>query len=197
MINFKNMTNRLFCFFFFLSIVTCLSCFGQQRSATQVFIITPSISSPRIEFGALKLSQVLKNAGYEVKLQKNYPTSVTRSVVIRTTSNADARNTTSSSRPATKQSAKEGFSILSSNDREIIIEGTDPSGALYGCLELADQVRSTGKLPANISFNDRPQMVLRGACIGLQKPTYLPGRHVYEYPYTPETFPWFYDKPFG
>lgn len=37
-------------------------------------------------------------------------------------------------------------------------------------------------------------MVLRGACIGMQKPVYLPGRDVYEYPYTPETFPWFYDK---
>ena len=37
-------------------------------------------------------------------------------------------------------------------------------------------------------------MVLRGQCIGLQKSTYLPGRNVYEYPYTPETFPWFYDK---
>jgi hypothetical protein len=38
------------------------------------------------------------------------------------------------------------------------------------------------------------EMVLRGACIGMQKPYYLPGRTVYEYPYTPETFPWFYDK---
>ena len=37
-------------------------------------------------------------------------------------------------------------------------------------------------------------MVLRGTCIGMQKSTYLPGRDVYEYPYTPETFPWFYDK---
>jgi hypothetical protein len=37
-------------------------------------------------------------------------------------------------------------------------------------------------------------MVLRGACIGVQKPTYLPGRGVYEYPYTPESFPWLYDK---
>ena len=37
-------------------------------------------------------------------------------------------------------------------------------------------------------------MVLRGTCIGVQKPYYLPGRHVYEYPYTPESFPWFYDK---
>ncbi|HET9431810.1 MAG TPA: hypothetical protein VFO70_11575, partial [Chitinophagaceae bacterium] len=41
---------------------------------------------------------------------------------------------------------------------------------------------------------ETPEMVLRGACIGLQKPFYLPGRNVYEYPYTPETFPWFYDK---
>ncbi|MEO6000094.1 MAG: glycosyl hydrolase family 28 protein [Chitinophagaceae bacterium] len=37
-------------------------------------------------------------------------------------------------------------------------------------------------------------MVLRGSCIGVQKPVYLPGRGVYEYPYTPQTFPWFYDK---
>jgi len=37
-------------------------------------------------------------------------------------------------------------------------------------------------------------MVLRGTAIGIQKPYYLPGRTVYEYPYTPETFPWLYDK---
>ena len=37
-------------------------------------------------------------------------------------------------------------------------------------------------------------MVLRGGCVGIQKMEYLPGRGVYEYPYTPENFPWFYDK---
>ena len=37
-------------------------------------------------------------------------------------------------------------------------------------------------------------MVMRGTCIGLQKTVYLPGHAVYEYPYTPENFPWFYDK---
>ena len=37
-------------------------------------------------------------------------------------------------------------------------------------------------------------MKLRGTCIGMQKTYILPGRHVYEYPYTPELFPWFYDK---
>ena len=37
-------------------------------------------------------------------------------------------------------------------------------------------------------------MTLRGTCIGLQKTFILPGRHVYEYPITPDLFPWFYDK---
>jgi hypothetical protein len=37
-------------------------------------------------------------------------------------------------------------------------------------------------------------MVLRGACVGVQKPILLPGRGTYEYPYTPENFPWFYNK---
>jgi hypothetical protein len=48
--------------------------------------------------------------------------------------------------------------------------------------------------PHNWHFPDQPEMVLRGTCIGLQKPDYLPGHDVYEYPYTPETFPWLYDK---
>ena len=43
-------------------------------------------------------------------------------------------------------------------------------------------------------FHDAPAMKLRGTCIGMQKTFILPGRHVYEYPYTPELFPWFYDK---
>src|SRR5581483_10537886 len=61
-------------------------------------------------------------------------------------------------------------------------------------MELADEVKLKKEIPAAISIKDKPQMVLRGACIGMQKPYYLPGRTVYEYPYTPETFPWFYDK---
>jgi len=40
---------------------------------------------------------------------------------------------------------------------------------------------------------ENPEMKIRGACIGLQKTTYLPGHKVYEYPITPQIFPWFYD----
>ena len=88
---------------------------------------------------------------------------------------------------------KEGFYIYT-DKKGIYVIGADASGALYGCLELAERINKTGKLPQELTISDHPEMILRGTCIGLQKPDYLPGHDVYEYPYTPETFPWFYDK---
>lgn len=89
----------------------------------------------------------------------------------------------------------EGFSILQSANGTITITGADDSGVLYGCLELAGRIRANGgKLPAKLDLHDAPVMVLRGPCIGMQKPYLLPGRKVYEYPYTPDQFPFFYDR---
>jgi hypothetical protein len=88
---------------------------------------------------------------------------------------------------------KESFSI-STGKGSTVISGNDESGILYGCLELAGRIKAAKAFPASLQFKDAPEMVLRGACIGLQKSTYLPGRNVYEYPITPETFSWFYDK---
>ncbi len=92
-----------------------------------------------------------------------------------------------------KQGPKEGFTITTANNK-ITIEGSDETGLLYGCLEYAAQLKKLKAYPKTLNISDAPEMVLRGQCIGLQKSTYLPGRNVYEYPYTPETFPWFYDK---
>lgn len=87
----------------------------------------------------------------------------------------------------------EGYHIYKKGNT-YVVAGADPSGALYGSLELKQQINKNGKLPESIDITDQPEMVMRGTCIGLQKPVYLPGREVYEYPYTPESFPWFYDK---
>jgi hypothetical protein len=81
----------------------------------------------------------------------------------------------------------EGFTIKS-HGKKIDIIGNDASGAIYGANRLAE-----GLLKDQIIV-DAPEMKLRGACVGLQKTVYLPGHRVYEYPYTPENFPWFYDK---
>lgn len=135
-------------------------------------------NTPRAAYGIEKLSAALKQVGYTITVSGKKETT-TGKRVIRIVQEGSF--------------GKEGFSI-SSKDKVTTIAGTDASGVLYGCLELAERIRENGQLPQEIAFSDKPEMVLRGTCIGIQKPYYLPGRTVYEYPYTPETFPWFYDK---
>lgn len=87
----------------------------------------------------------------------------------------------------------EGFS-LSRKGKSIYVIGNDPSGAIYGTNRLIEYFRTNNSLEIPYTIVDAPEMKLRGACVGLQKTVYLPGHKVYEYPYTPENFPWFYDK---
>ena len=55
-----------------------------------------------------------------------------------------------------------------------------------------DYMRQNGNADITADIADAPEMKLR-ACIGLQKTEYLP-YSVYEYPYTLQNFPWFYDR---
>jgi hypothetical protein len=158
-------------------------------------IIMAGQNSPRVQFGADKLIQALTTAGYTVSQSakpKISPNGI--SILIGEWNNVVLNQfITKNNILFDKIPGKEGFSIKSAKNL-MVIRGADASGTLYGCLELADRLKTTRKLPVNIDVTDQPEMVMRGACIGLQKTTYLPGRTVYEYPYTPETFPWFYDK---
>ncbi|WP_291911866.1 hypothetical protein [Chitinophaga sp. CB10] len=147
--------------------------------------------SPRVKWGMEQLAAALKSAGYAVVTGNKGVGGKT--IVI---GGWDAASVQQELQGITHEAArpgKEGF-LLTSGKGGLLIAGNDDTGILYGCLGLADSIRQSGKLPASIHQADQPQMVLRGACIGVQKPYYLPGRNVYEYPYTPETFPWLYDK---
>ena len=181
---YMELRNRLRCLFVPV-LLTCFSLSIAQRKSVSLIISTAS--SPRIEFGALKLSKALEAAGYDSKITRQKFPNAGRWIYLGTASDSILSG-------KTVPSQKESFNIYSTEDGNIFVAGSDASGTLYGCLELADRIQEAKKLPDNIALVDKPEMVLRGACIGLQKPTYLPGRHVYEYPYTPETFPWFYDK---
>jgi len=90
-------------------------------------------------------------------------------------------------------SCPEAYVIHRDGD-DLYVIGSDESGLLYGCLDICDRLKDGKKIPFKLEVSSHPHMVLRGTCIGMQKPYYLPGRTVYEYPYTEETFPWFYDK---
>lgn len=169
----------------------------------QNIIIHLPINSPaRAVYGANELKKELAHLGYDVLIwpyQKG-PWGETQSEIIKKSISINLNISGDVKFDKNREPVftntklkKEGFHILG-NKKRIIIATSDPSGVLYGCLELAERVKYLGHLPLNIDFTDAPEMVLRGQCIGLQKPYYLPGRNVYEYPYTPETFPWFYNK---
>jgi len=87
----------------------------------------------------------------------------------------------------------EGFTIKRKG-KTINIIGNDASGTIYGSNRLLEFYKQNGNLDLPEVIVDAPEMKIRGACVGLQKTVYLPGHKVYEYPYTPENFPWFYDK---
>jgi hypothetical protein len=180
-----------------ITIFCFVSATAQPNSRQKnVSIVIASSAHPRIVFGTQKLAAALKDVGYTVKVVNQLSkTGSSNTIMVGNVGDAlineSAIKFNSNQRQPT---AKEGFTITSNNKQGILINGFDNSGALYGCMELTEQIKSQKKLPALVSISDAPEMVLRGSCIGVQKPTYLPGRHVYEYPYTPETFPWFYDK---
>ncbi|RLJ74632.1 alpha-d-galacturonidase [Pedobacter alluvionis] len=183
-------------FLIFISCYFLCIPFSHATQRAQKTIVISTEHHVRVGFGAERISKALTKLNYSIKIeQKDKIGSVSNMIAIGIFSDklfanhlpAEVKNKISITK-------KEGFHIYTSKNGAIYIIGNDASGALYGCIELADQIKSNGKLPLQLTMSDQPEMVLRGTCIGLQKPDYLPGHDVYEYPYTPETFPWLYDK---
>jgi tetratricopeptide (TPR) repeat protein len=146
----------------------------------EVNLVTGDNVSPEITFGTGKLKTALEKEGYSVNLSGAIsPDKKKLHILVE--------------QDASQTLQKEGYTVISEGNT-IRIKGNDASGALYGCIDLIKKIETGHRLPLGLNYSDYPEMVLRGTCIGVQKPVYLPGRRVYEYPYTPETFPWFYDK---
>lgn len=175
----------------YFALIGLLMLFASCHQKGKVTIVTEQ-SSPREKYGVERLSEALTIKGYKVSVSSQPIAGAEKQIVIGTLhsklfSGFLQKNQKRDNLP------KEGFTIRSVG-KTLFVAGADQSGTLYGCLELADRLKAGGNLPKMIDVSDQPQMVMRGTCIGLQKTTYLPGRTVYEYPYTPENFPWFYDK---
>ncbi|WP_370479515.1 alpha-d-galacturonidase [Tamlana flava] len=149
-------------------------------SENKTVVIIANEENFRIGFAKERLEKTFVDIGFQVSLASTNEENTKDVLTISITEKADKTN-------------KEGFKISSAKN-SINIQGTDASGALYGVLELCDRIEASGEIPLDLHIQDKPEMVLRGTCIGLQKTEYLPGRTVYEYPYTSENFPWFYDK---
>jgi len=83
----------------------------------------------------------------------------------------------------------EGFRLKGAGKGSVAVTGADQSGVLYGCLELAKRIRAAKAIPGDLDLADAPEFKLRGPALAMQR---LGG--AYLHPYTPEKFPFFYDK---
>src|SRR5262245_36680923 len=135
--------------------ILCAVFFGLGASVLRaaVEVRLPEGASPRVQYGAERLRQALKEAGIT-------STPMNRPIAIEIRRN--------DSEPA------EGFTLQTTADATTVVMGNDDSGALYGCLELARRVReSKDGFPA-VYVTDAPALKLRGPCIGMQKTYILP-----------------------
>jgi len=145
-------------------------------------VITAPDATPREKYGAERLDGILRN------LTESLPADAKVIVALRD-SPLLARYPLAQFGPG----ATEAFLLKRVGDTWIVA-GSDPSGALYGSLELAERIQKDGALPLELYFEDHPALKLRGICIGMQKTEITYEGAEYDYPYTPENFPFFYDK---
>lgn len=160
---------------FITTIIVCANI-----SAQTINIVTEKNANNRQQYAAEYLQKKLNALGYEAAISENVKKQKAEYHIFLQQSKK-------------KGLAQEGFSIVAKKNATTVV-GNDGTGVIYGCNELAEHAKQYGNLNFKSVNNEKPSMVLRGACIGMQKTVFLPGRYVYEYPYTPEDFPWFYDK---
>jgi hypothetical protein len=163
------------------SIALCglLSCAAAH--AASIPVITAKNATPRELFGAEKLRAALAGT----------TTSPPGARVV--AARRDAPELAHFDLPEFWPQAQEAF-LIRQVGKTWVVAGSDPSGVLYGELELADRVRSAHALPEGIDDMEHPALKLRGTCIGMQKQEITYDGAEYDYPYTEENFPFFYDK---
>ena len=167
-----------------------------NKNLPKITICTDGKLSVRQAFGIEKLTESLRSVGYQVNTDKSENFQVKNEAIFIGKSSDSWVENLSKKYLFDKVSLdkKESYSIQKQSEKLCLIAGKDDSGILYACMDLVNRIKESKQMPSQIALTEIPEMVLRGTCVGLQKPALLPNREVYEYPYTPESFPWFYDK---
>ncbi len=163
--------------------------------AGSIHVITGAESGEKEKYAAEVLQKQLAASGYEV-MMSSYTGKLPRGrhiVLVNREQASTAALLKKLKVELPSDMKKEGFHIRTRGNTTLVC-GTDGNGVIYGSRELIDRLQDPAEEDFPATMTDAPEMVLRGTAIGIQKPYYLPGRTVYEYPYTPEVFPWLYDK---
>ena len=134
------------------AIVSCIAAF-----AAPMKVVTAKNATPRELYGAEKLRAVLAEV-------TSAPAGARVLAAVR-----NAPELAHFNLPQFWPQAEEAF-LIRQVGKTWVVTGSDPSGVLYGELELADRVRAMYALPDGIDDMEHPALKLRGTCIGMQKP---------------------------
>ncbi|MEB2363157.1 MAG: hypothetical protein OZ929_17610, partial [Bryobacterales bacterium] len=161
------------------------------ETARPIRVVVPKDAAPRVEFGVARLMNALRSVGYDpvrAAARDGGP-----AIVIGNPKKdpALARLVRTAS-PAFLN--PEGFVMAGLGGGVTAVGATGDTGLLYGCLELEARVRAARSVPPRLAVSDAPSFSLRGPAIGMQRPEITHDGVQYDYLYTPENFPFFYDR---
>jgi hypothetical protein len=164
-------------------LIVALTLFAAITAQAAIKVETSPTATPRELYGAERVSTALESI----------PDAHSAGLRIIIGTKASPQFAPFAATPNLAPSASEGFHLLRIADRILVI-GSDPSGALYGSLEFAKRIQTQHAVPAQLDITDHPVFSLRGPCIGMQKPAITYDGAMYDYRYTPQEFPFFYNK---
>ncbi len=176
--------------------------FDKSKYPKEIYIIHPAEENDRIAYGLLYLSKRLAKNGYYIHNVDEKDITDLRQFNALTLYAGDRNNSKVIKDLEENKELLyynhapegEGFYLHTLPGQVWLIVGGSDIGTLYGCVALSERVMFRGGLPRNMTYGDAPVFKLRGPAIGLQLTKIEPPRNTYEYPITPDRFPWFYDK---
>lgn len=127
-------------------------------TAETISIWIPGTISPRVNFGVQRLAEALEDAGiYNIAVKQSILPS--RKPIIGVgiiKQNESLQRLLPLGMREKNPPGKEGYILVTSRKDVTVVAGHDDSGVLYGCLELADRIRSSKTIPGDLKVIDAP-----------------------------------------
>lgn len=115
------------------SVLTCSApCLAETESTN--IVVSQNAPAP-ITFGAQELKRSLKEKSVQVSIA-NKASAEGVQIIIRTAAERETHNSGASHAP----SEPESYALSTVPPQTIVVEGSDPAGAMYGAMDLAEQV---------------------------------------------------------
>jgi hypothetical protein len=157
-------------------VIPCLMFMPRANGAAPQIVTDPG-ATPRELYAVSRLADAIAKAGVSLGAGSRILAGTRSSSIF---SNA-------ASLPAFPEGATEAFRLKRSGNDWLVV-GSDPSGVLYGCLEMARRIEADRRTPAQLDVTDRPSFKIRGSNLFWMKQGH------YDWAVTPENFPWFFDR---